>query len=97
MSALTLLRLLTGMASPYGLAAALQAPPSLGLEGAVEGAGDTGTAMPPAMGCAPAPSSDGRASSAVRTRKTISVGLTRSMSTVPPSVGRSVASPVAAS
>ena len=97
MSPLTLLRLLAGIASACGLASA-ERPPSVGLEGAVEAPGDTGTLTLPTVLCAPtSPSSDGRASSAARTRNTISAGLTRSMSTVPPSLGRSVASPVAAS
>jgi len=96
-SPFTLLRLLTGAAAgDCGLYAA-QGLPTVGLEGAEEATGDCGirTAFDTSGTAAPAPAA--RPSSAARTRKTISLGLTRSMRTVPPSWGRSVARPVAAS
>ena len=64
-----------------------------GLDGAEDATGDDGMRTAPATGGTAALASAARPSSAARTRKTISVGLTRSMRTVPPSWGRSVARP----
>ena len=87
---------LTGAAIACGLAA-VHGLPRRGLDGAEDATGDDGMRTAPATGGTAALASAARPSSAARTRKTISVGLTRSMRTVPPSWGRSVARPVAAS
>ena len=96
MSPFTLLRPLIGAAAVCGLYA-VQGLPTVGLEGDEEATGDCGMGTAFDAGGTAAPASAAGPSSAARTRNTISVGLTRSMRTVPPSRGRSVARPVAAS
>ena len=95
-SPFTLLRPLADAASACGLPAA-QTPVSRGLDGAEDAAGDGRTGAVLAADGTAVPASAERASCGRRTRNTISVGLTLSMRTVPPSCGRSVARPLAAS
>ena len=95
-SPFTLLRLLTGAATACGLVA-VQGLPTRGLDGHEEATGEGGTLNALAADGTAALGPGTRPSSAARTRNTISVGFTRSMRTVPPLWGRSVAKPVAAS